>query len=174
MYFSPVLPLVDLSRLALSFLILYFVKRMEDIKCLAQVSWKPVYIKFYCIAVIVLIIVGMFTTPSHTICKVIMGLNVPLSIIMAYAVYTYIRELEATFMTCQLSQEDRYVHEFLKLYSLVVVLVIAMSLLVLVGAVVAMFPVPKYMELQRMVGASKLDKAVKARAASLSQKAKRR
>ncbi len=174
MYFSPVLPVVDLSRLVLSFLILHFVKRMEDIKCLAQVSWKPDYIKFYCIAVIVLIIVGMFTSPSHSMCRAIMALNIPLSIIMAYAVYTYIRELEANFMSCQLSQEDRYVHEFLKLYSLVLVLVIATSLLVLVGAGVAMFPIPKYMDMQKMVANNKLDKAIKARAAVLSEKAKRR
>ena len=163
-HFSPAVPVVDLSRLALSFLILYFVKKMEDIKCLTEVSWKPTYIKFYCIAVIILLIISMFVHPSHTICRFICFINIPLSIVMAYAVFTYIRELEDNFMKCQLSQEDKYVHEFLKLYSLVVVTMVAVSALVAVGAVLSLFPIPKYMGAE-----SDMDKLVKARASKLKR-----
>lgn len=179
MLYSPILPLVDLVKLLISFVILHYVTRMEEIKCLAAPSWKPVYIKFYSIAVIVMIIISMFSTPSSAVCGFIISVNVPLGIIMAYAVYTYIRDLEANFMNCSLSQEDKYVHEFLKLYSLVLIMLVAVSLLVVVGAVLAMFPIPKYMEAKRTLSLStsgsvskSLDSVVKARAATINKSKK--
>ena len=175
MHFSPILPLVDLTKLLISFVILHYVKRMEEIKCLAAPSWKPSYIKFYSIAVIVMIIMSMFSTPSSAVCGFIVSVNVPLGVIMAYAVYTYIRDLESNFMNCALSQEDKYVHEFLKLYSLVLIMLVVMSLLVVVGAVLAMFPIPKYMEAKRTLSlstggsAKSMDSIVKARVTSINK-----
>lgn len=173
MYYSPVLPLVDLIKLVISIVIIYYIKRMEDIKCLAVPSWKPAYIKFYSIAVIVMILIGMFSTTTPEMCMFITSVSVPLGFIMAYSVYTYIRELETNFMNCNLSQEDKYVHEFLKLYSLVLIMLVVVSLLVVVGAVLSLFPIPKYVNMKARAGAlgssGSMDSFVKARAASINK-----
>jgi uncharacterized protein involved in cysteine biosynthesis len=148
MYYNPILPLVDVVRLFISFLIIYFVQRMEQIKCLDEPSWKPTYMKFFSTVVIIITIVGILSQPSFEISGAAVAIGVPLNLVMIYAVYTYIRDLEHQFKSCPISQNDMNIHEFLKFYSLIMVLLVGLAIAALVGIVLAFIPFPKYVGMQ--------------------------
>jgi len=148
MYYNPILPVVDVIRLFISFLIIYFVQRMEQIKCLDTPSWKPTYMKFFSTVVIILTTVGMLSDPSFELSGAAVAVGVPLNMIMIYAVYTYIRDLEHQFKSCPVSQTEMNIHEFLKFYSLIMVLLVGLAIAALVGIVLAFIPFPKYIGIQ--------------------------
>lgn len=142
------LPVVDVIRLFISYLIIYFVQRMEQIKCLDVPSWKPTYMKFFSVVVIILTIVGILSQPSFEVSGLAVAVGVPLNIVMIYAVYTYIRDLEHQFKSCPVSQTDMNIHEFLKFYSLIMVLLVGLALAAVIGIVLAFIPFPKYVGMQ--------------------------
>lgn len=142
------LPIVDVVRLFISFLIIYFVQRMESIKCLDQASWKPTYMKFFSVVIIIITIVGILSDPSFEITGLALAVGIPLNIVMIYAVYTYVRELEASFKSCPLSQTDLNIHEFLKLYSLIMVLLLVLAVAAFIGIIMSFIPFPKYVGIQ--------------------------
>ena len=148
MYYNPILPVVDVVRLFISFLIIYFVQRMEQIKCLDEPSWKPTYMKFFSVVVIILTIVGILSQPSFEVSGMAVAVGVPLNLVMIYTVYTYIRDLEHQFKSCPVSQTDMNIHEFLKFYSLIMVLLVGLALAAVIGIVLAFIPFPKYVGMQ--------------------------
>jgi len=148
MYYNAMLPVVDLIRLFISYLIIYFIQRMEQIKCLDVPSWKPTYMKFFSVVVIILTVVGILSQPSFELSGAAVAVGVPLNLVMIYAVYTYIRDLEQQFKSCPVSQTDINIHEFLKFYSLIMVLLVGLAVAAVIGIVMAFVPFPKYVGMQ--------------------------
>ena len=151
MYFNPSLILIDLVRLLISYAMYYYITRLEQIKCLKQPSWKPTFIKFYSVVSIILIVLSSVSPMPNTldIQAVIMSIQLPLSIMLIYTIYTYVRELEKEFKDCNLSNNIEFVHEFLKLYSLLSVLGLVFIVLVALSSVLSFVKYPKYMSLQQ-------------------------
>lgn len=148
MYYNAMLPVVDVTRLFISYLIIYFIQRMEQIKCLDVPSWKPTYMKFFSVVVIILTVVGILSQPSFEVSGAAVAVGVPLNLVMIYAVYTYIRDLEQQFKSCPVSQTDMNIHEFLKFYSLIMVLLVGLAAAAVIGIVIAFVPFPKYIGMQ--------------------------
>lgn len=166
MYYNAILPVVDVIRLFISYLIIYFVQRMEQIKCLDAPSWKPIYMKFFSVVVIILTVVGILSQPSFELSGAAVAVGVPLNLVMIYAVYTYIRDLEQQFKSCPVSQTDMNIHEFLKFYSLIMVLLVGLAVAAVIGIVMAFVPFPKYVGMQAncvamQANASKVTKSTK-------------
>lgn len=151
MYYNAMLPVVDVIRLFISFLIIYFIQRMESIKCLDQASWKPTYMKFFSVVIIILTTVGILSDPSFEVTGLALAVGIPLNVIMIYAVYTYVRELEHSFKSCPLSQTDLNIHEFLKFYSLIMVLLLGLAAAAIIGVIMAFIPFPKYVGIQNRI-----------------------
>ena len=150
MYFNPSLILIDLVRLLIAYAMYYYITRLEQIKCLKQPSWKPTFIKFYSVVNIILIVLSTLSPSPNTldVQGVITAINLPLSIILIYTIYTYVRELETEFKNCNLSQNMELVHEFLKLYSLLSVLALVFIVLIGVSVALSFIKFPKYMSIQ--------------------------
>ncbi len=153
MYFNPSLVLIDLVRLLISYTMYHYITRLEQIKCLKQPSWKPTFIKFYAVISIILIVLTTVSPVPNTLDTqaVIMSIQLPLSIILIYAIYTYVRELEKEFKNCHLSQNMEFVHEFLKLYSLLSVLGLVFIVLIGISSVLSFVKIPKYVSLQQQL-----------------------
>jgi hypothetical protein len=58
--------------------------------------------------------------------------------------------LEHQFKSCPISQNDMNIHEFLKFYSLIMVLLVGLAIAALIGIVLAFIPFPKYVGMQTM------------------------
>ena len=153
MYFNPSFVLMDLVRLLIAYAMYYYITRLEQIKCLKQPSWKPTYIKFYAVVTILLVVLSMVSPMPNTLQlqAVIVSIQLPLSVMLIYAIYTYVRELEKEFKNCQLSQNMELVHEFLKLYSLLSVLGLVFIVLLMVSSALSFFRIPKYTSLQQQL-----------------------
>ena len=149
--YSPWLPLADMVRLFMGVIILYFIQRMESIKCLDTPSWKPTYIKFFCVAIIILTLISILSPPQFQVSAVSLSIGIPLNIVLIYAVYTYVRELEDSFKECSLSRDDKYVHEFLKFYSLIMVIMLGLVALGICSYTLAFIPFPKYIGAQSYI-----------------------
>lgn len=150
-YYNSLLPAVDVIRLFISFLIIYFVQRMEQIKCLEVPSWKPTYMKFFSVVVIILTVVGILSQPSFEMSSAAVAVGVPLNLVMIYAVYTYIRDLEHQFKSCPVSQTELNIHEFLKFYSLIMVLLVVLAVVAVLGIAMSFLPFPKYVGIQTQI-----------------------
>ena len=124
---------------------------MEQIKCLDVPSWKPIYMKFFSVVIIILTVVGVLSQPSFEMSGAAVAVGIPLNLVMIYAVYTYIRELENQFKSCPISQTDMNIHEFLKFYSLIMVLLVVLALVAVVGIVISFIPFPKYVGIQTQI-----------------------
>ena len=151
MYYNPSFVLLDLLRITLAFAMYYYITRLETIKCLKQPSWKPTFIKFYSVVMIILVVLSTLSPIPDTIDvqAVITAITVPLSLTLIYTVYTYVRELEKEFKDCNLSQNIELVHEFLKLYSLLAVIGIVFILLMGLSVLLSFVKFPKYLSLQQ-------------------------
>ena len=151
MYYNPSFVLLDLLRITLAFAMYYYITRLETIKCLKQPSWKPTFIKFYSVVMIILVVLSTLSPIPDTINiqAVITAITVPLSLTLIYAVYTYVRELEKEFKDCNLSQNIELVHEFLKLYSLLAIIGIVFILLMGLSVLLSFVKFPKYLSLQQ-------------------------
>lgn len=151
MYYNPSFVLLDLLRITLAFAMYYYITRLETIKCLKQPSWKPTFIKFYSVVMIILVVLSTLSPIPDTldVQAVITAITVPLSLTLIYAVYTYVRELEKEFKDCNLSQNIELVHEFLKLYSLLAVIGIVFMLLMGLSILLSFVKLPKYLSLQQ-------------------------
>ena len=150
-YYNSLLPAVDVIRLFISFLIIYFVQRMEQIKCLEVPSWKPTYMKFFSVVIIILTIIGILSQPSFEMSGAAIAIGIPLNLVMIYAVYTYIRELESQFKSCPVSQTELNIHEFLKFYSLIMVLLVVLAAVAVLGIAMSFIPFPKYVGIQTKI-----------------------
>ena len=62
---------------------------------------------------------------------------------LIYTIYTYVRELEKEFKDCNLSNNIEFVHEFLKLYSLLSVLGLVFIVLIGISSVLSFVKFPK-------------------------------
>lgn len=155
MKYTPAFVATDLIKVVIACLLLHYVRRMEAIKCLEYDSWKPTYIKLYAILTLVFVGVSLFSTQVGLDCEcnwlcAVSGFV--LGLILVYAVYTHVRELEDNFYKCELSQNDENVHEFLKLYSLLLIICLVFVAIMIVSVLVAStLPVPKYLAMQHWV-----------------------
>lgn len=155
MKYMPAFVATDLTKVIIACLLLHYVRRMEAIKCLEYDSWKPAYIKLYAILTLVLVTISLFSTRVGLGCEcnwLCMVAGIVLGVILIYAVYTHVRELEDNFYRCQLSQQDENVHEFIKLYSLLLIICLVFVAVMVVSTLVAStLSVPKYMAMQLSV-----------------------
>lgn len=154
-YYNSLLPAVDVIRLFISFLIIYFVQRMEQIKCLDMPSWKPTYMKFFSTVIIILTVGSILSQPSFEMSGMALAISIPLNLVMIYAVYTYIRDLEYQFKSCPISQTEMNIHEFLKFYSLIMVLLVVLALVAIIGIALSFIPFPKYVGIQSRVDSAR-------------------
>lgn len=148
MQINPVLAIPDVTRIVLASVILYYLKRLEDIKCLVRPSWKPVFLQKFLYVVIGLTVFSMFFSCNmgipQWVVSVVMVLISALAVVYIWTLYTYVRELEANFKNCNLSNDVKYVHEFVKLYSLLLVLGICMVGVSVVSVLLSLLQLPKY------------------------------
>lgn len=151
MYFSPQYVLIDLIRLSIAYAMYYYITRLERIKCLNKPTWKSTYIKFYAVVMIILIVLSMLSPMPTTMNTqaVIVSITLPLSVVLVYAIYTHVRELELEFKNCPASNDIMRVHEFLKLYSLIVVLGLIFIILLVISSILTFIKIPKYMAMQQ-------------------------
>jgi uncharacterized BrkB/YihY/UPF0761 family membrane protein len=85
------------------------------------------------------------------------SLNGILTAILIWAVFSYVREIEDAFRVCHVGKLDmdfHLVHEFLKLYSLVMVLLIIVFVLFVGSIYMTFIPVPKYIATQQIINNS--------------------
>ena len=154
MYFNPAIPFTDLIRLTVIFMLWFYVKKINSIHCKITPSWKPTYIKFYAIISIVFIIISLFYGPTFEMTSFQVSLNGILTAILIWAVFSYVREIEDAFRECHVGKLDmdfHLVHEFLKLYSLVMVLLIIVFVLFIISIYMTFIPVPKYIATQQII-----------------------
>lgn len=154
MYFNPAIPFTDLIRLTVIFMLWFYVKKINSIHCKITPSWKPTYIKFYAIISIVFIIISLFYGPTFEMSSFQVSLNGILTAILIWAVFSYVREIEDAFRECHVGKLDmdfHLVHEFLKLYSLVMVLLIIVFVLFIISIYMTFIPVPKYIATQQII-----------------------
>lgn len=154
LYYNPMLPLVDVVRLCIIFSLWYYVKKIDSINCPITPSWKPVFIKFYAVISIILLVISLLNPPCFEMSNLNLALNGGLNIVLIYAVFSYIREIEDAFKACELGKLDldfHLVHEFLKLYSLVIVLLLVSFVLLLVSIGISFIPIPKYIATQKLI-----------------------
>lgn len=153
-YFNPAIPFTDLIRLTIIFMLWFYVKKIEGIHCKITPSWKPTYIKFYAIISILFIIISLFYGPTFEMTSFQVSLNGILTAILIWAVFSYVREIEDAFRECHVGKLDmdfHLVHEFLKLYSLVMVLLIIVFVLFIISIYMTFIPVPKYIATQQII-----------------------
>lgn len=148
MHINPVLAIPDVTRIVLASIILYYLKRLEDIKCLVRPSWKPIFLQKFLYVVVGLTIFSMFFyynlgLPEWVI-GVVMTLVSGFTVVYIWTLYTYVRELEDNFKNCNLSYDVKYVHEFVKLYSLILVLGLFMVAISIVSVLLTFLRLPKY------------------------------
>jgi Ca2+/Na+ antiporter len=148
MQINPLLAIPDVTRIVLASVILYYLKRLEDIKCLVSASWKPVFLQKFLYIVIGLTVLSMFFSCNmgipQWVVSVVMVLISALAVVYIWVLYTYVRELEDNFKNCNLSNDVKYVHEFVKLYSLLLVLGIFMIGVSVVSILLTFLQLPKY------------------------------
>lgn len=165
MKFMPAFVTADLIKVVIACLLLHYVRRMESIKCLDYDSWKPNFIKLYAVLIIILVSISLFTNQVGLGCEcnlICASVSTILGITLVYAVYTHIRELENNFYRCQLNQQDENVHEFLKLYSLLMVISLIFVAIMVISTVIATtLPIPKYLAMQKYVNTHVADKKAK-------------
>ncbi len=162
MYYNPLWAFADLLRLTIVFMLLHYVRKIENINCAQLVngtipSWKPTYLKFYAVISILFIFVGLFG--GSILCKFTqfkIGINCILGIltgIFIWAIFSYVREIEDAFKACHITKLDmdfHLIHEFLKLYSFVMVLLILVFTLLVISIYISYLPIPKYIATQQM------------------------
>ena len=154
MYYNPAIPFTDLLRLTIIFMLWHYVKKIETIHCSVTPSWKPTYIKFYVIISILFILISLFYGPTFEMTAFQVSLNGILTTVLIWAVFSYVREIEDAFRVCQIEKLDmdfHLVHEFLKLYSLVMVLLFIIFGLFVVSIYMTFIPVPKYIATQQII-----------------------
>jgi len=154
MYFNPAIPFTDLIRLTVVFMLWFYVKKIEHIHCKVEPSWKPTYIKFYAIISIVFIIISLFYGPTFEMTSFQVALTGILTAVLIWAIFSYVREIEDAFRVCHIGRLDmdfHLVHEFLKLYSLVMVLLIIVFTLFIISIYMTFIPVPKYIATQQII-----------------------
>ena len=152
MTYNPILPLTDVIKLTIIMVLWYYVKRIETIKCPRLPSWKPMYIKFYVVIATAFLLVGLLYSPLDNMpVRLIMSV---LNLVLIFAVATYVREIEAEFTDCQMGKADinfQLVQEFLKLYSLIMVLLIVFTVLAIISFGISTLPIPKYESAQATI-----------------------
>jgi len=104
--------------LAINLSVLYYIWYVSQEKCSCLVDWRARYIKYYCIAVIVLNLMVFFLDASLD--PAARGLVV-FSILIAglvylYALYTYTHQLDKDNCACAI-KDNEYLHKALYYYS---------------------------------------------------------
>lgn len=104
--------------LAINLSVLYYVWYVSQDKCNCLVDWRNTYIKYYCIAVIVLNLMVFFLNGSLD--PAVRGLVV-FSILIAgliylYALYTYTHQLDKDNCECA-TKDNEFLHKALYYYS---------------------------------------------------------
>jgi hypothetical protein len=140
LYNPSLLPYSDVIILILNSIILYFILRMEKINCLPNNDWRPIYLKNYTIANVIITTLSMLVSVNKWNLMLYTLFRLPLHIFLLYVVYVYTRDLESNFSTCNLRQSDKNIHEFLKFYSLLQVCLILLVIAITLSILFAHFP----------------------------------
>lgn len=141
MIYKPnLLPYSDVVILILNSLILYFVLRMEKINCLQPDDWRPIYLKNYTVANVIITTLSMFVSVNKWNLLLYTFIRLPAHLFLLYVVYTYTRALETDFGNCNLSKGDRNVYEFLKFYTLLQACMILLVITLTLSMLFSYFP----------------------------------
>ena len=153
LYKPSLLPYSDVVVLILNTLILYFVLRMEKINCLPKHDWRPIYLKNYTVANVIITTLSMLVSVNKWNLMLYSLFRLPLHIFLLYVVYTYTRDLELNFKDCELSNSDRNIHEFLKFYSLLQACMILLIIALTLSMLFSYFP--KYTSMAKLLNNKK-------------------
>jgi len=126
-----------LVMIAFNSVLLYYVFRHESSECNCPKDWRRDYVKYFTSIMIAYAIVMLFLGYEglHPVIFVPIYLA---SILNVYFLYTYVRNVAED---CPCNKND-YVHEFVKLYSLVAIVVVFVMGLVLVSNLINYFACP--------------------------------
>lgn len=132
----------DIAVIVVSSILFYYVNELETSKCLCSKDWKRDYIKFYSAAIIILLLLSLFTPifTNNIIIKDIISLG---GLVNIGALYIYIRELQNNECVCAI-EKHKYIYEFLKLYSLLGIVMIAYVCCIVISVGVNKLKLPKY------------------------------
>ena len=120
-----------LTVIAFNAVLLYYVLRHESPECNCPKDWRRDYIKYFTSIMIVYGIVMLFLGYDSLHPAIFVPIYLA-SILNVYLLYIYVRDVAEH---CPCNKYD-YVHEFVKLYSLVAIVVVLIMGLILVSKLV--------------------------------------
>ena len=151
---NPVVPLMDVTRFCLAYLLLRYVNRMER-SCVGSNlpfnDWRSLTIRLYCLLTFVFILISLFMESSNDLAVIQLIINGPLGLFVLIALFTYVRDLEDEIKNCDLTKDAKYLHEFWKFYSLVTMILLLFMVFVVISSIVSALNLPKHVSIQKMV-----------------------
>lgn len=125
---------------------------MEKINCLPEVNWRPVYLKNYTLVNIIITTLSMLIETNKWNLLLYSLFRVPLHLFLIYVVYTYTRDLGNKFSTSacsELKATDKNIHEFLKFYTLLQVVLMFMTIVIVLSLLASVLP--KYRSMLKLI-----------------------
>lgn len=111
-------------------LIIMYLNNLEDVACKCVMDWRHKYIKYFCGAMIVMSVLNLILCFDKTT-GIVKAMNMIIfigGIVSAYALFTYIGELDSTKCTCAV-QKQHGMHTFLYVWRWVIVLIFTLMVL---------------------------------------------
>ena len=142
-YTQNTIQLFDISILVLNIIIFYFIMRLEKVHCFNNADWRPVFLKNYTIANIIITTLSMLVSVNKWSLIVYGLIRLPLHIFLLYTVFTYTRELNKDFASvCSklIKPQDEYILEFLQLYTLLQVLYLVFIIIIVLMVLTSYLP----------------------------------
>ena len=146
-YYHPFIPLTDLVRITVLITLFYYVRKIETTCPVPTVqSWKPLFIKYYVVMNLIILVGSILFYEG--LATIFLSINSVMTAILIGAVYTYIREIETIIPQCTDNNIGfNFAHEFLKLYSLIHMLLVVVFILLVISIIVSGVPITKYMNI---------------------------
>jgi len=110
-------------------IILYYVFNLENEDCNCIRDWRHDFIKYYTIAMLIWITIGIIfqINKKSELAMVILNTSMFLGLINIYCLYTYVGDLEKTRCACAIVKTKNS-HYFLYVWRYVLVLIIVLAL----------------------------------------------
>ena len=116
--------------------ILYYVTYLEQDKCNCFIDWRHKYLKFYCVAIIVINFgIVLFSESIALLLKsVLIGIIIVASLIFYYSLMTYTHKLDKDKCECA-TKDMKDLHTFLYYYSYLFYVQVALTILLIIASV---------------------------------------
>ena len=138
----------DVSILLLSAVIMFYVIKLDRLPCIQKHDWKPWFIVSFVGLQVLIVCLSAFKAfdKMYRPLKELLQFGIAVLYIMYIIVlYNYLREMDRDMRDCyRLNQEIVNVHEFLKLYSLILMLGLVFVVITFVSLIISFLGLPKY------------------------------